>query len=154
MRPNRWYGAVVVVLAIAACGGQPPRTLGVVQLGTLPPCPATPNCVHTGMRHPEGTEPILLRTDIDLVQLMSALRDVVEAFPRTTVTTTGDNYLRAEAKSRIFRFIDDLELLVAADRELIVRSASRVGRGDMGVNGRRVDQLRDALGEAGLLREP
>jgi len=106
------------------------------------------------MRHPEGTEPILLRTDIDLVQLMSALRDVVEAFPRTTVTTTGDNYLRAEAKSRIFRFIDDLELLVAADRELIVRSASRVGRGDMGVNGRRVDQLRDALGEAGLLREP
>ena len=154
MRPNRWRGALLVVVTLAACGGHAPSTLGVLERGTLPPCPETPNCVHTGMRHPEGTEPILLRTELDLAQLMSSLRDVVEAFPRTTVTTVGDNYLRAEAKSRLFRFIDDLELLVTDDRELIVRSASRVGRSDMGVNGRRVDQLRAALGAAELLRGP
>jgi uncharacterized protein (DUF1499 family) len=54
-------------------------------------------------------------------------------------------------RSRLFRFIDDLELLLAEDRELVVRSASRLGSGDLGVNARRLERLRAALGEAGLL---
>ena len=141
-----------MAVLIAACGGQPPETLGLLPDGTLPPCPDTPNCVHTGVRHPEGTEPIFLRTESALGEVMSELRRVVEAMPRTTVITATDDYLHAEARSRLFRFVDDLELVVADDRELIVRSASRLGRSDLGVNGRRLLQLREALGEAGLLR--
>ena len=49
------------------------------------------------------------------------------------------------------RFIDDMDLLLAEDHELVVRSASRLGRRDLGVNGRRVERLRAALAEAGLL---
>ena len=48
-------------------------------------------------------------------------------------------------------FIDDLQLLLAEDSELVVRSASRLGRGDLGVNARRVERLRAALLEVGLL---
>jgi uncharacterized protein (DUF1499 family) len=76
----------------------------------------------------------------------------VEAMPRVTVVTATDRYLHAEARTRLFRFVDDLELLLVEDGELMVRSASRLGRGDLGVNGRRVARLRAALAEAGVLR--
>jgi uncharacterized protein (DUF1499 family) len=48
--------------------------------------------------------------------------------------------------------VDDLEILIAPNRELLVRSASRVGSGDMGVNAARVEELRRLLAEAEILR--
>jgi len=62
-------------------------------------------------------------------------------------------YLRAEATSRIFRFVDDVAFqLVAEERLIHVRSASRVGYWDLGVNRRRVERLREALRREGLWR--
>lgn len=129
-----------------------PDGLGRPPGGSLSPCPDSPNCVHTGMRHPEGTEQIYLSEDVESSELMAGLRGALEAMPRTVVVTQTVDYLHAESTSRLFRFVDDLELLVTPDRELVVRSASRVGRSDMGVNARRVDELRSALATAGLLR--
>lgn len=120
--------------------------------GTLAPCPGTPNCVHTGMRHPDGTEGMYLTGSTTGAELMDQLRAVVESMPRTTVVESASGYLRAEAKSLVFRFVDDLEVLVGVDGELIVRSASRLGEGDLGVNARRVENLRERLTEAGLIR--
>ena len=71
--------------------------------------------------------------------------------PRLTIVSVSERYIHAVERSRLFRFIDDLELLLAEDRELVVRSASRLGSGDLGVNARRLERLRAALGEAGLL---
>jgi uncharacterized protein (DUF1499 family) len=140
------------MMSVAACGGEPPETLGLTEDGTLPPCPETPNCVHTGMRHPQGTEPIYLTDAVELGELMRRLRSVVDAMPRMTIITVDARYLHAEERSRVFRFVDDMEMVVTADRELVVRSASRVGRSDLGVNGRRLERLRRRLAEAGLLR--
>ena len=75
-----------------------------------------------------------------------------EGIPRSRIITETEQYLHVEVRSKVFRFVDDLELLLAPDRELIVRSASRVGRGDFGVNAARVAGLRRLLDEAGLLR--
>lgn len=83
---------------------------------------------------------------------MADIRAVVESMSRTTVVEQRGAYLRAEARSLVFRFVDDLELLLTDDDELVVRSASRVGRSDLGVNARRVEALRERLAEAGLLR--
>ena len=83
---------------------------------------------------------------------MAGIRAAVESMPRTTVVEQDDGYLHAEARSLVFRFVDDLEVLLADDGEIVVRSASRLGRYDLGVNGRRVASLRDRLDEAGLLR--
>ena len=55
--------------------------------------------------------------------------------PRTAVVTVTDRYLHAEARSLLFRFTDDLEFLLQPDVGRIdVRSASRVGHSDLGVN--------------------
>ena len=77
---------------------------------------------------------------------------VVSAMPRTVVVTATDTYLRAESRSRLWKFVDDLELsLSPADGWIQVRSASRVGYSDFGVNRRRVEALREELRAAGLI---
>ena len=140
-----------LVLTLFGCGAPAPDTLGP-RGGTLAPCPDSPNCVHTGMRHPEGTAGMYLTGDVTGAELMAHLQARVESMPRTEVVESASGYLHAEATSRIFRFVDDLELLVGVDGELIVRSASRVGEGDLGVNADRVERLRERLKEAGLIR--
>ncbi len=77
----------------------------------------------------------------------------VANLPRVSIVTQKSDYLHAEARSLVFRFVDDLELHLRADEGFIaVRSASRLGRSDFGVNRRRVEALRSALRARGLVR--
>jgi uncharacterized protein (DUF1499 family) len=63
-----------------------------------------------------------------------------------TIVTATDTYIHVECKSRIFRFIDDLELYFTSPSGIIsIRSASRVGYWDFGANRRRVELLRSEL---------
>ena len=66
--------------------------------------------------------------------------------PRARVVSTEEHYLHAEFRSLLFRFVDDLEMLWRAEDGVFdVRSASRVGTSDLGVNRRRVETLRRLL---------
>jgi uncharacterized protein (DUF1499 family) len=108
----------------------------------LKACPDSPNCVCS--EHEDGNHeiaPLAFSGDPDLAwaDVMAA----VNSLPRTTIVESGAASLQAESRSLLFRFVDDLELRLDADAGVIhVRSASRVGYGDMGVNRRRVEQLR------------
>jgi uncharacterized protein (DUF1499 family) len=63
--------------------------------------------------------------------------------PGARIISDEDGYLHAEFRSRVFRFVDDVELLMdEAGHKIDVRSASRLGYSDLGVNRRRVEQLR------------
>lgn len=77
------------------------------------------------------------------------LEKAVLAEPRTVIVDRRDLYLRAESTSLIFRFVDDLEFeVVPGQMKVDVRSASRVGYWDLGVNRRRIERIRqrfDAL---------
>ncbi len=66
--------------------------------------------------------------------------------PRVRVVQQEDNYLRAEFTSRLLRFVDDVEFLLG-ERGIEVRSASRLGHSDFGVNRERVEQLRQRLAQ-------
>lgn len=141
-------------LLLAACSGSRPATLGVV--GTaLAPCPNTPNCVHTGDRVPEDVAPLTLApiwVGASTIDLWPLVVEAVQELPRTEIITQEPGYLHAESTSRIFRFVDDLE--VYHDRvlgELVVRSASRMGRSDLGVNAERVETLRAGLEQRGVV---
>ena len=160
----RLFAGAPLLLFLGACAGSPPPNLGGLEAG-LAPCPTSPNCVHTGARHPSGTASLLL-TEAWAIRPAEETADAVgrllERLPRTRRTLTetagggveGAFYLRAESQSLLFRFVDDVEVYRAlGDLELQVRSASRMGESDMGVNGRRVEAFRLLLVEAGIVRD-
>jgi len=80
------------------------------------------------------------------------VKEVILNSSGVTIAEESGNYLRAEYKSRFFRFTDDLELFLDRDRSRIdVRSESRVGYSDLGVNRKRVEQLRQQLKDVGVV---
>ena len=120
--------------------------------GAFAPCPDKPNCVSSLAPDADHrVEPFALAGDPDAA--WSALRAAVLAMPRTAIVEERPGYLHAECTSRIFRFVDDLELRRSEEGERVdVRSASRTGYGDMGVNRERVEALRTAAVEAGAVQ--
>ena len=123
------------------CSGARPRDLRLVD-GRLRPCPDTPNCVSSESGTPEAklVAPFPApggRAD------MARLSSVVSAWPRTVVIATDGDYVHAESTSLIWRFVDDVEFRFDSAASMIqVRSASRLGRSDLGVNRKRVEGLR------------
>jgi uncharacterized protein (DUF1499 family) len=110
--------------------------------GKLAPCPATPNCVSSqseDKRH--ALEPI--RYEGKMEEARQRLLDVVAAQKRARIVSSKGNYIHAEFTSALFRFVDDVDFLIDDAAKVIhVRSASRVGYSDLGVNRRRVEELR------------
>ena len=120
-----------------------PGNLGV-RSGRFAPCKRTPNCV-SSQADPADAEhyiaPIPFKGDA-----IAALRRAVLGVPRATIIQTQTNYLYAEFRTPLMRYVDDVEFFHDAHAGVIhVRSASRLGRRDFGVNRRRVEELRSLL---------
>lgn len=111
----------------------------------LPACPDRPNCVSSQSADAaHAIEPISYRDTPEAA--LARLRSILADMPRTTIKKEQAGYLHAEVRSRVFRFVDDVEFLLDADHRLIhVRSASRTGYSDLGVNRRRVERIRKAF---------
>ncbi|HVC95589.1 MAG TPA: DUF1499 domain-containing protein [Pirellulales bacterium] len=120
-----------------------PANLGVVS-GRLAPCPNSPNCVSTQATDADHRmEPIAIDDSPD--QAIGRLKTVIGALPRMKIVTETEDYVHAEATSRLFRFVDDVEFFVDREAKVIhFRSASRVGHSDFGVNRARMEQIRAA----------
>lgn len=72
--------------------------------------------------------------------------DIVSSTPRTVIVEKNSSYIHAEASSRLMHFVDDLEIMKVKDKDILqIRSESRLGIGDMGVNKRRVVNLLNLL---------
>ena len=123
-----------------------PDNLGLKQ-GRLAPCRTTPNCV-SSQADPADAEhyiaPIAFKGTA--LEAMAAVRKAVEAMERSTVIRHEEDYLYAEFRTRLMRYVDDLEFAFDEKAGVIhVRSASRLGRRDFGVNRARVDALRSRI---------
>ncbi len=120
-----------------------PPELGLVG-GVLRVCGERPNCV--GSETSSGDhriEPLAYVGDRAATE--AAVSKAFEAMGLSIQRRQGD-YWHAIAVSRLFRFIDDVELRFDDGARLIhIRSASRVGHSDLGVNRKRVEALRAAL---------
>ena len=117
--------------------------------GSLSPCPTSPNCVVSQNSDEEHTiDPIAYKGD--LATAKETLLKVLSVVPRTEVIEDTDNYIHTESTSRLFKFVDDAEFYFPEDASIIqVRSASRVGESDLGVNRRRIEQIRLAINDLG-----
>lgn len=151
--PLSWKFVVCFILGIPiiSCTGNRPSNLGISDDG-LAPCPSSSNCVSS--EAPVGAhrvEPFILNASPK--DSWRIIREEVEALPRTTVVEETANYLHAQCESALLGFVDDLELhLRESDNIVEIRSASRVGYFDLGVNQQRVEGLREALRARGVVR--
>lgn len=108
----------------------------------LAPCPKTPNCVSSIDPMDEHYVPPLRYTG-DKEDAYRKLVALIASGQRARIVVKEANYLRAEFRSAILRFVDDVEFLFSADQAVIdVRSASRVGYSDFGMNRRRIEDIR------------
>ncbi len=108
-------------------------------------CGDKPNCVSTNeSRDKFSLAPYPLKTND-----IGAVKEVALTLPGARLAEESEGYLRIECVSKIMRFVDDLELKID-NGNLVVRSESRVGYSDFGVNRKRAETLRAALIEAGL----
>lgn len=123
-------------------------TVTGAESGQLKVCPGSPNCVCSDDSDAEHQiEPLRPAGDQpDITRTWAALREALASEPRTTIVEETDTYIRAEARSALFRFVDDVEFLLRTNDGLIaVRSASRTGYSDLGVNRARIERIRAAL---------
>lgn len=142
---------LISLILILSCIEKRPSSHGISGTG-LTPCPSSPNCVSSDAT--DGAHRVyvfVLSTSPDYS--WRVILEEVKALPRTTLVKETENYLHAQCKSALFGFVDDLELhLRKSDNIVAVRSASRVGYSDLGVNRRRVEGLRKALLTRGVVR--
>lgn len=134
-------------LAEVFAGNSP--ALGI-QAGKLSPCPATPNCVVSQNADPgHGIAPIAYTKSRETARAL--LIKVLGVVPRTEIVTQQENYIRTKSTSRIMGFVDDTEFYFPEDEPVIhVRAAARLGESDLGVNRRRLEQIRFALKDLGI----
>lgn len=134
----------VVVLKLLSYSGDAPTRPEVVQ--ALPGCPASPNCV-CSVDADAGHQVEPIRFTGDGTAVLAALDAVItELGGRQARATNG--YRHYTFHSRWMGYVDDLELLLdEANQRVEIRSASRSGYGDFGVNRRRVEAIRAAFND-------
>lgn len=132
---------VACCLGIVASTGRAASTAAGVKDGRLAACPDKPNCVSsqaTEARH--AIAPLRYEA---AAEPMIQLQQVVSAMRRTRVVSATDDYLHVEFTSAVVGFVDDVEFYLDRTAQLVhVRSASRVGHYDFGVNRKRVEVIR------------
>ena len=123
-----------------------------VRDGRLAPCPDSPNCVSSDAAD-ESHHIDAFRLAAPPAEAWSELETVLRDTPRVTIVQLSTDYLHAEFKSAVFRFVDDVEFQLRPAEDLIaVRSASRIGYYDFGANRSRIEDLRGKLKERGAVR--
>ena len=130
----------VLILATGCSGGRPPLKLGVTE-GRLASCPGSPNCVSSEAAAAEQRVEPLRYTD-EAEQARARLLDILNGFARARIVQSDPDYLHAEFRSAIFGFADDVEFYFNPPGTIQVRSASRTGYYDFGVNRERVETIR------------
>ncbi|MEY3173510.1 MAG: hypothetical protein RLZZ436_1424 [Planctomycetota bacterium] len=128
-------------LALMSFLARAPEGLGV-RNGRLAPCPNTPNCVSTQAETQQHWIAPLTPASGELTPI-ARIAEIVRNLRGATVVEQSDTYLRAEFRSLLFRFCDDVEFFHDVTRgQIHFRSASRTGHSDLGVNRRRMEEIR------------
>ncbi|MCU0526631.1 MAG: DUF1499 domain-containing protein [Elainella sp. Prado103] len=127
--------------------GKRPTNLGITA-GKLSACPSSPNCVNS--QTPTGDAehsiaPIAYKSASS--EVIPKLKAVIEGMERTKIVTETADYLYAEFTSALMGYVDDVEFYLdpTTPGQLQVRSASRLGQSDLGVNRKRIEEIRSQL---------
>ncbi|NJN49450.1 MAG: DUF1499 domain-containing protein [Alkalinema sp. RL_2_19] len=139
-----WLGVMTPAnAAIFSFAGEQPTNLGVTE-GRLAPCPATPNCVSSQAQDDHQIAPLAYVGSGP--ETMAKIKQAIVDLPGSAMITDSGNYLYAQFTSKLLGFVDDVEFYCDDAAGVIqVRSASRLGESDLGVNAKRIAAIRAAL---------
>ena len=158
----KWIVIVVLALVVSAIvagqvgllQGNAPTDLGVQQ-GKLKGLSSTDNSVSSQADlypdHPQrkysSIAPLAVRGDGPTT--IAKLKGIVESMDGAKLMTTAPDYLYAQYTTPLLKYVDDVEFWFDPTNNVIqVRSASRLGKGDLGVNRKRIEVVRAALAAA------
>lgn len=136
--------ALTGVMLLTGCAG---KTSGLgVNAGQLAPCPAKPNCVSSqAVNDSHFIEPI--RVVATPLAVKDLTLKILKTFDGAQVDVVENDYIRAQFTSKWFRFVDDVEFYFPESESIVttvhIRSASRVGYTDFGVNRKRIEAIRN-----------
>ncbi len=135
-----------ILILLAGCTKVIPE-LGV-ENGQLAQCPTAPNCVSSQAKDKKHyIEPLLLTGTPSEVK--NNILKILTDSQVSKIVVVENNYIRAEFTSKVFHFVDDVEFYFPDTKSeeitIHVRSASRVGYSDFGVNRKRIEQIRSLL---------
>ena len=118
---------------------------------TLPPCRDSPNCVSSQAEDAKHfIEPFKISGSPQ--EAWKSLKEALNSQSRMVITHETADTLHAEATSLVFQFVDDINVVLDTNTNLIhIRSASRVGHSDFGVNRKRIEGLRLQLQKAHVI---
>lgn len=157
----KWFLVLILILVIVAIlagqlgmfKGAAPNDLGVVE-GRLKLPADTPNSVSSQAdlypNHPQHNyariEPLSLVGDNK--SILSKIKAIIELMPGSQIITDQENYLYVQFTTRVMKFVDDAEFWCDPQSNVVqVRSASRLGKSDLGVNRQRIEWIRKQLEE-------
>jgi len=157
----KWIVIALVALALLAVAagqlgllaGKAPTDLGLRD-GKLKPPSRTPNSVSSQAALWPGEMTEYARIDAlpargDAAATMARLKNVVEGMVGARVVEARPDYLYGQFTTRVMKFVDDAEFWFDPAAQVVqVRSASRVGRKDFGVNRARIEEIRSRLQDA------
>ncbi|MGB5398403.1 MAG: DUF1499 domain-containing protein [Gammaproteobacteria bacterium] len=131
------------LILLTGCAGTMSK-LGI-ENGQLKECPTTPNCVNSQANDKKHfIEPIFITGPP--LEAKNHILNILKELKQSKIIVVEHNYIRAEFTSRVFRFVDDVEFYFpdpeSKEGVIHVRSASRVGHSDLGVNRKRIELIR------------
>jgi len=130
---------IFISCLLCACAGTPPKS--ITQPQSLQPCPSSPNCVSSYAEKNDAHYIAPLDSKLSIEEKLTRMHRLLSAKSNIAITQKEKGYLRAEATSSFWRFVDDLEFLFTPE-QIFMRSASRLGYSDFGVNRRRLEAIR------------
>ncbi len=132
----------IITLGSSGCSGVRPTTLGVKD-GRLSPCPSSSNCVSSQSLDREHAISPLTYAPLSVSAAHDKLKKIIQGMKRTEIVTDTGTYIHAEFTSAVWRFVDDVEFFFDESSNTIhIRSASRLGKSDFGVNRKRIESIR------------
>jgi len=142
---------MVISIFLFSCSGNRPDNLGITN-EELAACPSSPNCVSS-----DASDELHQISALELAkppeEAWKVVRALVLKLPRTRIVNEKAGYMHAECQTAVMGFVDDLELhLREADGVIAMRSASRLGYSDFGVNRKRLEGLRVQLVNDGITK--
>lgn len=148
------FATAVILVAAGQLGlfkGSPPVDLGIRD-GRLKPPELTPNSVSSQTvlypEHPRKDYATIAPIEIDHngEATLARIKTIIATLPGTQIIESTSDYLYAQFTTPILKFVDDVEFWFDPEMNVIhVRSASRLGKSDLGVNRRRIETIRSAL---------